>query len=457
MEIFNFIGGEFVPAESKKTFEKISPFDGQVLARTAASEVMDFLKALPLAKKAATAFKTSSLEERAQLLEKCQSYLLSAAAEISYQEALHQGLSKKFVSEFVVDFSAQLLQKTVQELRAGSPVMATPVGVVGVITAWTCSLRLVMERLVPALAAGNAVLIKVSEHSPITGKIIGEMAQAAALPVGLVQVLQGDSAMGELLAGHPGVRAVTAVGKPATMESIAKVASAQLKKIQLNSGAKNAAIVLADADFERDMALILKSFLIGQGQMCWNTSRLFIPEAVAPAFMEKAKACIQALQPLRNPHGEELWMPLIAKNHQITMNEKTAEAISEHGKKVAGGENLEKGFFVRPALILDLHQCSVLQQDEVPGSLILVTPVKYQHEAVKWANTSYLGHSAVIWGSAEKALKVAGQLEVGHVAINSWGDSMTPSFFGHKQSSFGNPDLSWNGSFFSDVKKLAGV
>ncbi|KYG67200.1 2-hydroxymuconic semialdehyde dehydrogenase [Bdellovibrio bacteriovorus] len=458
MEFLNFISSSFVAGSEGKTFSKVSPFDGAVLGSVVDSGAFDFITALQGAKKAATTFKNSSFLERADFLDKMAQHLSQHSAEISYQEALHQGLASAFVREASVASSVGLLQAIAQDLRSFSSTteIPSPVGVIGIITPWSCSLKLVMERLAPALAAGNAVIIKVSEHSPITAKIVGEAVVACGLPAGVVQILQGKSEVAELIASHPGIRAVSAVGRPATVESIAKASVAQLKKVQLSGGAKNALIVLADADYENHMAEILKPFLMGQGQMCWNTSRLFIPESLAPAFMEKAKSYIQNLQPLKNPEGSEMWTPLISADRVEELKSTAQTGVQEHGKLVAGGD-VAAGNFIRPVLMQDLPQCSVFQQDEVAGPLILVTPVKYQHEAVKWANTSYLAHSAVVWGSPEKTLKVSGQLEVSYVWSNSWIDAKTPTILGQKQSSFGLPDMSWRGDFYSDVKKLAGA
>lgn len=458
MDFLNFVSNSFVVGFAGKIFSKYSPFDGALLGSVVDSEAMDLVSALQGAKKAAASFRNSSFAERANYLEKLALYFEENAAEIAYQEALHQGLSAAFVREVSVDYCSALLKSVAQDLRAFVPTREIPsaVGVVGIITPWTLSLRLVMERLIPAIAAGNTVIIKISELSPITGKIIGQGVLASGLPPGVVQIIQGKAEVGMLIAGHPGIRAVSAVGRSSTMESVAKAAVPQLKKVQLGGGAKNNAIVLADADFEKDITQILRPFLIGQGQMCWNMSRLFIPESFASAFMEKAKSVVQNLRPLDSPEGSELWTPLIEPERSENLKAIVHAGVQEHGKIISGGDAGLNPSYVRPILMLDLPQCSTLQQDEVSGPLILVTPVKYQHEAVKWANTSYLGHSAMVWGSAEKSLKVAQQLEVALVWTNSWIDARTPSLWGHKQSSFGNPDMSWRGEFYSDVKKLAG-
>ncbi|MBO9668170.1 MAG: aldehyde dehydrogenase family protein, partial [Bdellovibrio sp.] len=112
------------------------------------------------------------------------------------------------------------------------------------------------------------------------------------------------------------------------------------------------------------------------------------------------------------------------------------------------------GNFARPTFMIDLPNCSEMQQDDLHGPLFLVAAVKYQHESIKWANTSYLGHSSIVWGPDEKLMKVAGKLESANIWLNSWMNGEAQTTFGMKQSSFGNPDMAWAGSFYSDVKKL---
>lgn len=458
MELLNFIGGTFVPAESKNTFPKFSPFDGSVLAQVTSSDAMDVVKSLQGAKKAAAAFRETRFEDRAALLHKIADHLEKNAETISYEEALYQGLSQDFVLKNSVQVSIQILRETAQKVVQPLPshISVQSNGLVGIITSWALSLRLVTERLAPTLAAGNAALIKVSEQSPITVKIIGEALQYAEAPAGLVTLLQGSSDVAQLIAGHPSIHAVTAAGKSSTMEAIAKAGSGQFKKLQLSGSAKNPAAVLADTDYKNRMAEIMHPFLMGQGQLCWNTSRLFVLESFAKDFLEEARNYFSSLEPLQNPRGSQSWTPLISEAAIQSIDEKIQSGKAEHGKVFVGGEKL-KGFFYKPTIMIDLTNCSVLQQDELQGPLLLVTPVKYQHEILKWANTSYLAHSGIVWGPSEKTMKVASQLECAHVWINSWMKGETATIFGHKQSSFGNLDMAWAGSFYSDVKILAGI
>ncbi|MFV8256417.1 aldehyde dehydrogenase family protein [Bdellovibrio bacteriovorus] len=460
MELQNFIGGAFVPSDSQKTFAKISPFDGTELARVTASDAMDVIKAIQSAKKAAPVMKELPLSDRASFLLKLASALEEKSSEYAYQEALHQGLPQSFVLQHSLLPAIKILKDVAASLNQPLPaqVLPQPVGLVGIITSWNLSLLLVIERMAPALAAGNVCVVKISELSPITAQILGEALQKAEVPAGAVALLQGDAEVGKIVAGHPSIHAVTAVGKTSTMEQIAKAGLSQFKKLQLAGSVKNSSVVLAGTDYQSQMADIMNSFLLGQGQLCWNSSRLFLLESMSAEFIEAMKAYLDKLEPLMDPKGQSPWTPLITSARREELQKKVQEGKVEHGKVLSGGDNGPgTGFHMKPVMMLDLPNCSVLQQDELQGPLFLMTPVKYQHEILKWANTSYLAQSAVVWGPQEKLGKVVSQLDCAQVWLNQWQPNSESNVFGFKQSSFGNPDRAWSGTFYSDVKILTGT
>ncbi len=454
-EYLNYINGKWVSTENR--FAKLNPYTGESLGEVAASEAMDVIPALAFAKKAQQAFEKTSLPQRAQLLRDLAQALEVNADDYALREAWHQGLSVTFVKEKSIQASIEALRRAAEDCvrQESGAAFVQAVGVVSLITSWCLSLRLICERLAPALAAGNAVLIKVSELSPVTGVILAEVLEKANCPTGLVQIFQGRGPqVGALLAAHPAIRAVSFVGKTTQSESLIKSAVSQNKKIQLSLGAKNSALVLSDVPVETLVPQIAKSFLMGQGQMCWNTHRLFVTEQNSKNLLEALKNELETLQPATSPVSSSAWTPLIdARACELNL-EKTQAARNEHAKIIFGGKSISApGFFVQPTFTQDLTNCSVLQQDELSTSLFITTTVKYAHEMVKWSNTGYFGHSAVVWGVQEKAEKIALGLQVAQVWINGWMLENSP-VLGQKQSAFGNLDLRAFGNFFSDVKKM---
>jgi aminomuconate-semialdehyde/2-hydroxymuconate-6-semialdehyde dehydrogenase len=451
-EFLNYIDGEFSSSQSHETFEKLNPFTGESLGKVTASNAMDVVRAIQAAKRAQAEIEKWTLEQRSQLLSSIAKNLAEKADAYAYAEALHQGLPKSFVREKSVDFAIHAFANPV----VPSTEHVQPSGIVSIILSWNLSLRILSERIAAAVAAGNVCLVKVSEYSPITAHIMGEVLSKSKAPQGLVQLIQGKGPeVGAVLAAHPSVRAVNFVGKLANAEKIVQAATPNFKKIQIHAGTKNSCFVLADSEFATRMPKILESFLIGQGQLGWNTTRLFILESTQAEFFEKIKLVLSAQRPATSPDSESLWFPMISAEAVDEMEKKTQQLKIEGGKFVCGGERARgAGFFFQPTFSLDLSNCSELQQDEVHGPLLIVTAVKYSHEMVKWSNTGYYGHSAVIWGSPEKALKVAEKLDVGTVSCNQWLPAKMQA--GHRQSAFGNLETDPWGRFYSDVKVLTG-
>lgn len=462
-DFLNYIDGSFTAAQNKAQFLKLNPFKGEVLGTVAASDAMDVIRAIQGAKKAQQEFATWTLEQRAGLLKGIAEQLEAKAEEYAYQEALHQGLPLDFVKEkslhYAIHQFREMAEQTLRHAENPNPSRQTqPTGIISFIISWNLSLRLLSERLASALAAGNVCLVKISELSPVTAQIFGEILTAVQAPSGLVQLIQGrGSEVGALLAAHPSIRAVNFVGKLATAEKIAQGTLTHFKKVQIQAGAKNNIFVLNEVDFIAKIPQILESFLIGQGQLCWNSTRVFILESFQKEFVEKLKEYLSSLTPATSPRDVSPWTPVISEHVLQLMESKSQQVKAEEGKLIAGGERAPgSGYFFRPTVSLDLPNCSELQQEELQGPLLIVTAVKYQHEMVKWANTGYYGHSAVVWApSNEKALKIAEKLDVGTVSVNSWFPDVQAT--GHRQTSFGQTETGPWGLFYSDVKVLTGL
>jgi len=461
-DFLNYIDGEFSPAQSKSSFAKMNPFTGELLGNVAASDAMDVIRAIQAAKRAQTEMEKVTLEQRAELLKRIGNKLEEKAEEYSYEEALHQGLPQNFVQEKSLQYAIQQFRaaaETIAQFEKNKSVyhQAQPTGIISILLSWNLSLRLLAERLAPALAAGNICLVKTSELSPVTAKIMGEVLTAAQAPKGLVQFIQGrGSEVGALLAAHPSIRAVNFVGKLTNAEKITQGALPQFKKVQIHSGVKNNIFVLNEVGFQNTMPQILESFLIGQGQLCWNMTRIFVLESFQKEFTEKLKEYLNSLKPSTSPKDASTWTPVINEEILQQMEAKSEQIKMEEGKLITGGtKSGSQGYFFQPTVSLDLPNCSEMQQEEIRGPLLILTAVKYQHEMVKWANTGYYGHSAVIWApNTEKALKVAEKIDVGTVSVNSWfPENFEP---GHRQTTFGLVDMGPWERFYSDVKVLTG-
>jgi acyl-CoA reductase-like NAD-dependent aldehyde dehydrogenase len=458
MELLNFIDGKFVASHSANIFSKYSPFDGSLLAHVTSSDSLDVVFALQAAKKARVDWCTQPFEIRSKLLNDLADFLAKNIEEFSFLEALYQGLPQAFSKENNVQIAIRNLRETASSnpMPHEKSTLLEPTGIIGIVTPWCLSLRLVVERLAPAIAAGNVCILKASELSPITSLILAKAFIAVQAPPGIVGILNGNWEVAKVIAGHPSIHALSGVGRSATLRSLNESAAVNFKKIQLSGGAKNSCIVLPDFDFQSRISELLESFLIGQGQLCWNSHRIFIPEDNRDQFIEIAKSYLSSLSPLESPSGHGVWTPLISRELISQVQNHIVEARKDQGKLVFGDAIYDgEGFYFQTTLVKDLSRCSVLQQEELHGPLIIVDSYKYLHEVPKWANNNDYGHSAVIWGAEEKATRLASKLDCGRAGINCWGVKDWRPYFGHKLTSFGNIDNSWSGSFYSDVKTLS--
>lgn len=452
MDFSSYINGQFVNPQSQ-TLQKICPFTGELLGWVHSADVMQLIPAVTASKKALTEMRETTLDTRAKWIKKICEYLETRGEDMALGEALHQGLGFQFMRDEVLKGSQEVLRDLVADLQQDHP-LQMGAGVVTVILPWTLSLKFALEKLGKALAAGCPSLIKISPLSPITGHYLAEIVKHAEIPESYVQIIQGGKEVAQFLSSHPAVMGVVAHCSQPTLEDLVREGSRTQKKLQLSGGVKNSAFVLSDFDLENNFDQIMLPFMRGQGQLCFNTTRLFILEKQVELFKALAEDYFSKITPSQGPKDPSLWTPLIHAEAVDRSLHKIRAGAGERGQVFIGGEKLEaQGSFLSPALMLDLTNCSELQQDDLQAPLLLVGAVKYQHEMAKWANNTYLAHSAVIWGGAEKAPKVARQIEAELIQVNQWRIPKEP-VFGFKNTSYGNGDSLWNGRFYSHVKRM---
>lgn len=414
----NYLNGEFTPGPAT---------------------ALEFVTSLNAAKKAQEKYKKTDFTQRADLLRKFAELLSEKKVELVKADSVESGLPEDFCDQEILDPAQKYIENLSIELRLfAKPESLLPTGVVGISGPRSLSFLHQTKWIANCLATGNAVILKPSNESIGSAVRIAEVLQKLDLPQGLIQILNGDDGeLNPLLAGHPGINAFIYSGAIHQSENLLQEVARRKKKAQFFLGAKNSALIHPDFDYRSNMAEILKPALTGMGQLEVNTHRFFISQNIEKDFYEALQSFIQTLDTSQ-------FTPFLSSQRQENYQKAVERIIPEEGKILIQGP---------PTFTRDLPNCSDLQQDEIPGPLFIVTAVKYTHEMVKWTNTGYLGHSAIIWGPEDKARSLSQQLQVGQVLINKWsgfGDWGLPV----KQSFWGNPDVKWSGSFYSDVKKV---
>jgi aminomuconate-semialdehyde/2-hydroxymuconate-6-semialdehyde dehydrogenase len=334
-----------------------------------------------------------------------------------------------------------------------------PVGVVAVIVPWNLPFLLMTWKVAPALACGNAVIVKPSEETPSTAVLLAQVMQEVGMPAGVFNVLHGfgPKSTGEALVSHPEVNAVAFTGETATGAAIMKCAAPSVKALSFELGGKNAALVFADADFEAALAGTMRSVFSNCGQVCLSSERVYIER---PIFERFVTALVQRARALKigGPYEEPDMGPLISRAHREKVLAYYKLAREERGETLCGGgipsfgDERDGGAFIEPTVLAGLAENARCVKEEIFGPVCHVAPFDAEDEAVRLANDTRYGLCAALWTqNLSRAHRVARQMEVGTAWVNDWylRDLRVP-FGGVKLSGIGSEGGEHSLAFFSE-------
>jgi aminomuconate-semialdehyde/2-hydroxymuconate-6-semialdehyde dehydrogenase len=366
--------------------------------------------------------------------------------------------------EFFADAMTQFHGETFQtENRALNYVTYSPLGVVACISPWNLPLYLFSWKIAPALVAGNTVVAKPSELTPMTAFLLSEIAIEIGLPKGVLNIIHGRGpSVGAPLVNHPAIKAVSFTGSTATGRSIAESTAGSFKKISLEMGGKNANIVFADCDFDKAVDMTMRSSFLNQGQICLCGSRIFVEKSIYEKFktalVEKALRLKQG-DPLK-PETDQ--GAVVSEDHQKKVLSYIEHAKQENAKILCGGKKAEmsgeftKGYFIQPTLIEGLSYQSKVNQQEIFGPVATLTPFESEEEVLKMVNSTKYGLAASVWTQdLKRGHRIARNIESGIVWVNTWmlRDLRTP-FGGVKESGVGREGGKHALEFMSEVKNI---
>lgn len=339
-----------------------------------------------------------------------------------------------------------------------------PLGVVAVISPWNLPLLLMTWKVAPAMACGNAVIVKPSEETPSTTTLLGEVMNEVGMPDGAFNVVHGfgPSSAGEFLTSHPGVRAITFTGETRTGSAIMQSASPTVKALSFELGGKNAAIVFADANMDAAVAGLSRAAFLNTGQVCLAPERIYVERSVLDTFVAGMKAKAEALKP-GLPHDEGVdFGPLISDEHRRKVLDYYALAVAEGANVVTGGgiPRMEgaaaNGYFVEPTIWTGLAHNARVCREEIFGPCCAIIPFDTEEEAIRLANDSEYGLASSVWTTdLQRAHRVGQAMEVGISWVNCWflRDLRTP-FGGAKMSGVGREGGEHSINFYSEPTNI---
>jgi aldehyde dehydrogenase (NAD+) len=454
-----FIDGQWVDAESGKSFGTPNPATGATLAEVAEGDKADIDKAVAAARKAFEGkWSKMSARDRGRLLYKLAQLIESKAQELAALETADNGKPIKESTyidlpgvvenfEYFAGWATKIEGETIPVPgQMFNYTLREPVGVCGQIIPWNFPLLMAAWKLAPALAAGNTVVLKPAEQTPVTALELGRLIQEAGFPDGVVNIVPGfGETAGAALASHKGVDKIAFTGSTEVGKLIAKAAAENLTKVSLELGGKAPNIVFADADMEQAVNGAMMGIFFNQGQVCCAGSRLFIHEEVRDEFLGRFTEKAAKIK-VGDPMDKATQMgPQVSEEQLDRIKSYVDIARSEGASVLTGGcppqleGDFRKGYFFQPTIFSDVQNTMRVAQEEIFGPVVSVITFKDEADLIRQANEVIYGLSAGIWTrDITRAHRFAREIKAGVVWVNTFNMMNAASpFGGYKQSGYG--------------------
>jgi aminomuconate-semialdehyde/2-hydroxymuconate-6-semialdehyde dehydrogenase len=474
LRLSHLIGGQAVTASRGAWLDVFEPATGQAYAHCPDGDADDVAAAVAAARQAFPAWSALPASDRAAWIERLADALETrldafAAAEsrdVGKPLALARNLDIPRAVSNLRFFAAAATQFASESHSAPGIVNYTlrqPLGVVGVISPWNLPLYLFTWKFAPALAAGNCVVGKPSEVTPVTAWMLGELAREIGFPPGVFNIVQGrGAAVGQALVDHPQVKAVSFTGSTAVGTRIAESCARSLKKTSLELGGKNPTLVFADAPKAKLLDTVVRSAFLNSGQICLCGSRILVERGYYDEFRDALVARAKALVVGDPQDPATTTGPVVSKAHHDKVMACIALAKAEGGRLLCGGEAVQPagrcagGWFIAPTVIEGLGPDCRTNTEEIFGPVVTLQAFDGEDEALALANAVPYGLAASVWSSdLGRAHRLADRIEAGVVWVNTWmnRDLRTP-FGGVKQSGLGR-EGGWEAlRFFTEAKNV---
>ena len=468
-----YIHGGYIKANSNESFKTINPATNQVICEVGQASEDDVEKAVKSAEQGFAVWSAMSAIERSRILLKAVAILRERNDELAALEVLDTGKPLQEANcvdimsgADVIEYYAGLvpaLQGTQQDLDSNTFFMSKrePLGVCVGIGAWNYPIQIACWKSAPCLAAGNAMVFKPSEDTPLSVLKLAEIYSEAGMPPGVFNVVQGDYRVGQYLTRHPRIAKISFTGSCDTGKKVMTDAAATLKDVTLELGGKSPLIIFNDANIDNAVSGAMLANFYTQGEVCTNGTRVYVQSDVYDAFLEKAKMRSEAIK-LGDPMNLDTQMgSLINAKHLDKVMGYINQAKASNARLICGGnkhnsEDTRDGFFVEPTIFADCEDDMANVTDEIFGPVMSVLRFNDEAEVIKRANDTTFGLAAgVFTQDINRAHRVISKLQAGICWINSWGDSPAEMpVGGYKQSGIGRENGPETLKHYTQVKSV---
>ncbi|MCF3593198.1 5-carboxymethyl-2-hydroxymuconate semialdehyde dehydrogenase [Rhodobacteraceae bacterium LMO-12] len=466
--IMNRIAGKDC-AGSGGVFQTISPVNKSVICDVARGNEADIDAAAKAAADAFPAWRDMPALERKKILINVADAIEARAEEIALCECWDTGQTLRFMSKAALRgaenfryFADQVVQaRDGQHLQSPTLMNITtrkPIGPVGVITPWNTPFMLSTWKIAPALAAGCTVVHKPAEDSPLSARLLVEIAEEAGLPPGVLNTVNGyGHDAGKRLTEHPAIKAIAFVGESRTGSIITKQGADTLKRMHLELGGKNPVIVFDDADLERALDAVIFMIYSINGERCTSSSRLLVQDTIREEFEARL---VERVNNIKVGHpldpATEIG-PLVSEEHYNKVTSYFQVAHEDGATIAAGGEKIgDEGYFIRPTLFTNATNKMRIAQEEIFGPVLTSIPFSTEEEALEMANDTQYGLTGYVWtNDLTRALRFTDRLEAGMIWVNSENVRHLPTPFGGvKASGIGRDGGDWSFEFYMEQKHI---
>ncbi|KYR01551.1 aldehyde dehydrogenase [Tieghemostelium lacteum] len=480
LKLNNFINGQYQPPVKGKYINNYSPRDGKVYSLVADSTSEDIDLAVKAAKDAFPGWSNLTITQRSAILVKVAEGIEKRLQEFAEAESRDQGKPVQLAANLDIPRSAynfryyagHILYHTEQSMTSVSEpkvlsiTQRTPLGVAGLISPWNLPLYLLTWKIAPAIAVGNTCVCKPSEMSSMTAYLLGQVLNDAGVPPGVVNIVLGTGPnAGSHLIQHPDISLISFTGGTKTGELISRVAAPLHKKLSLELGGKNPALVFDDCNLEEVLNVSVRSSFNNQGEICLCNSRIYVQSTIYETFVKRFVEKVKSTWKVGDPQLPTTDMgALISTEHLAKIEYYVALAKEEGGVIELGGkrpndslpEELRGGYYYEPTIITGLKPESRVMQEEIFGPVVTICPFDTEEQAISYANNINYGLSSSVWTeNGKRAIRVASKVQCGVCWVNCWmvRDLRTP-FGGVKQSGNGREGGEFSIDFYTEQKTI---